>query len=151
MVSNGSAIKVIGYFIDFSINFQTGSFGTVCCSLQRGRTAASKESGGDCLSDIWQGYCVLGGHGRGRSGSPWFKLATSDLILSKPGKYFLYCFIHPIFSSFGFWYFGHFSCVIFFPFFLSCPSCLAKCKHRLCNIFITSLPKVSINEKRKMG
>ena len=27
------------------------------------------------------------------------------------------CFVHPIFSSFGFWYFGHFSCVIFFPFF----------------------------------
>ena len=24
------------------------------------------------------------------------------------------CFVHPIFSSFGFWYFGHFSCVIFF-------------------------------------
>ena len=23
------------------------------------------------------------------------------------------CFIHPIFSSYGFWYFGHFSCVIF--------------------------------------
>ena len=28
------------------------------------------------------------------------------------------CFVPPIFSSFGFWYyFGHFSCVIFFPFF----------------------------------
>ena len=26
-------------------------------------------------------------------------------------------FVHLIFSSFGFWYFGHFSCVIFFPFF----------------------------------
>ena len=26
-------------------------------------------------------------------------------------------FIHPIFSSFGFGYFGHFSCMIFFPFF----------------------------------
>ena len=25
-------------------------------------------------------------------------------------------------------YFGHFSCVIFFPFFPSCPSCLAECK-----------------------
>ena len=24
------------------------------------------------------------------------------------------CFVHPIFSSFGFWYFGHFSFVIFF-------------------------------------
>ena len=26
-------------------------------------------------------------------------------------------FVHPIFSSFSFWYFGHFSCVIFFPLF----------------------------------
>ena len=31
------------------------------------------------------------------------------------------CFVHPIFSSFGFWYFGHFSCVIFFPFFSVLP------------------------------
>ena len=40
-----------------------------------------------------------------------------------PGKWCLNfkCFVHPTFSSFGFWYF---SCVIFFPFF---PSCLAKC------------------------
>ena len=29
----------------------------------------------------------------------------------------IYCFVHPIFSSFVFWYFDHFSCVIFFPFF----------------------------------
>ena len=36
--------------------------------------------------------------------------------------------------AFGFWYFGHFSCVIFFPVRPSCPSCLAKCKQRLCNI-----------------
>ena len=47
---------------------------------------------------------------------------------------------------FVFWYFGHFSCVIFFPFFFpSCPSCLAKCKQRLHNIFVTK------NQKRKMG
>ena len=31
------------------------------------------------------------------------------------------CFFHPIFSSFGFWYSGHY----LFP---SCPSCLAKFK-----------------------
>ena len=48
------------------------------------------------------------------------------------------CFVHSIFLSFGFWYFGHFSCVIFFPFFQSCPSCLAKCKQRLRNIFVFS-------------
>ena len=70
------------------------------------------------------------------------------------GKYFQFrisiCtkyFVHPIFLSFGFWYFGHFSCMIFFPIFLSCPSCLAKCKQRLhiifvC-IFVTLLPKVT--------
>ena len=55
------------------------------------------------------------------------------------------CFVHPIFSYFGFWYFGHFSCVIFFP---SCPSCLAKCKQRLRKI--TSSPKVTKNQKQKM-
>ena len=48
-------------------------------------------------------------------------------------KYVGMCFVHPIFSSFGFCYFGHFSCVIFSPS-RSCPSCLAKCKQRLCNI-----------------
>ena len=59
---------------------------------------------------------------------------------------------------FGFWYFSQFSCVIFFPFFrllqlrdfLSlfwpCPSCLAKCKQRFCNIFVTGLPKVTKNK-----
>ena len=58
------------------------------------------------------------------------------------------CFVHPIFSFFGFWYFGHFSCVIFFPvFFPFCPSCLAKCKQRLRNIFVTSSPKVTKNKK----
>ena len=55
-----------------------------------------------------------------------------------------FCFVHLIFSSFGFWYFGHFSCVIFFP--LQTPSCLAKCKQRLCNIFVTLLPKVTKNQ-----
>ena len=44
--------------------------------------------------------------------------------------------------------FGHFSCVILFPFFPSCPSCLAKCKQRLRNIFVTSSPKVTKNQKR---
>ena len=46
------------------------------------------------------------------------------------------CFDHPIFLYFGFWYIGHFSCVIFFPVFWSSPSCLAKCKQRLSNIFV---------------
>ena len=28
-----------------------------------------------------------------------------------------YCLVHPIFLSFSFWHFGHFNCLIFFPFF----------------------------------
>ena len=45
------------------------------------------------------------------------KLGTIFLVL---------CFIHPIFSSFCFWYFGHFSCVIFFLFFSVLP--ILPCK-----------------------
>ena len=33
---------------------------------------------------------------------------------------YVYCFIHPI-LSFVFWYFGHFSCMIFIPFFSVLP------------------------------
>ena len=39
--------------------------------------------------------------------------------------------------------------LVTFCFFLSCPSCLAKCKQRLCNIFVTSLPKVPKVTKNK--
>ena len=46
------------------------------------------------------------------------------------------------------WFFDHFSIVIFFP---SCPSCLAKCKQRLRNIFLTLSPKVTKNQNRKNG
>ena len=35
--------------------------------------------------------------------------------------------------------------------FPSYPSCLAKCKQRSCNIFVTSLPKVTKNQKWKNG
>ena len=62
-----------------------------------------------------------------------------------------FCFAHPIFLSVGFWYFGHFSSVILFPFFPSCPSCLVKCKQRLYNIFVTSSPKVTKNQNTKFG
>ena len=49
------------------------------------------------------------------------------------------CFVHPIFLSFGFWYFGNFIRVISFPlFFQSCLSCLAKCKQRLHKIVVLS-------------
>ena len=43
--------------------------------------------------------------------------------------------------------------MIFIPFFLSCPSCLAKCKQRLRNIFVFSqlVAKVTENQKRKIG
>ena len=67
------------------------------------------------------------------------------LVLHQEVRLF-FCFVRPIFSSFGFWYFAHFSCVIFFLF-PSCPSCLAKCRQRLRNIFVTSLPKVTKNQK----
>ena len=36
------------------------------------------------------------------------------------------CFVHPIFLSFGFWYFGHFSCMIFFPVFSVLPNLPCK-------------------------
>ena len=49
-----------------------------------------------------------------------FEKKIRVILLRKARKeeitYFL-CFVHPIFSSFGFWYFGHFSCMIFFPVF----------------------------------
>ena len=49
------------------------------------------------------------------------------------------CFVHPIFPSFGFWYFGHFRNMIFFPvFFPSCPSCLENFNLILRNIFVFS-------------
>ena len=41
-------------------------------------------------------------------------------------KMLMNCFVHPIFSSFGFWYFGHFSCVIFFLVFSVLP--ILPCK-----------------------
>ena len=57
------------------------------------------------------------------------------------------CFVHPIFSSFCFWYFGHFSCVIFFQFFFRLAHlALQKCKHF--HIFVTSLPKVTKNQTK---
>ena len=56
--------------------------------------------------------------------------------------YFHKCFVHPIFSTFGFLYFGHFSWIIFFPFFF-----FAKCKQGLSNIFASSLSKVTKNQK----
>ena len=46
------------------------------------------------------------------------------------------CFVHPIFSSFGFWYFGHFSCMIFFPVFFHLAHLALQ--QRLCNIFVFS-------------
>ena len=45
--------------------------------------------------------------------------------------------------------FGHFSCVIFFPFFPSCPSCFAKCKKRLCNYYFCNfITKNGTNETK---
>ena len=64
-----------------------------------------------------------------RKNSPW-KLKISkfshgdtnaDKLSCLSFLIFDICFVHPIFSSFGFWYFGHFSYVIFFPFFSILP------------------------------
>jgi len=41
---------------------------------------------------------------------------SSKIVWTRP-KLFDPCFVHPIFSPFGFGYFGHFSCMIFFRFF----------------------------------
>ena len=38
-------------------------------------------------------------------------------FLGLGGNFIYICFVLPIFLSFVFWYFGHFSCPIFFPFF----------------------------------
>ena len=48
-----------------------------------------------------------------------------------------YCFVHPILLSFGFW--CCISCVFIFLFvFLTGPSCLARCKQKLRNVFVFS-------------
>jgi len=61
------------------------------------------------------------------------------------------CFVYPIFSSFGFWYFGHFVSWFSFRFFPSCPSCLAKCKQILSKIFVYFCNFVAkSDQKRKM-
>ena len=51
--------------------------------------------------------------------------AQDDLVIPATEKpeaegnafYINIFFVHPIFLSFGFWYFGQFSCMIFFPYF----------------------------------
>ena len=57
------------------------------------------------------------------------------------------CFVHPM-LSFCFWYLGHLVAWFSIRFF---PSCLAKCKQRLRNIFIFLSPKVTKNQKWRMG
>ena len=56
--------------------------------------------------------------------------------------------------SFGFRYFGHFSCVIFFPLFSVLPILPWKMKTKITQyfrIFVTWLPKVTQNQNLKMG
>ena len=57
----------------------------------------------------------------------------------------------PYFCLLGFWYFGHFSCVILFSFFQSCPSCKAKCNriYILFSYFRNFVTKS--DQKPKMG
>ena len=73
------------------------------------------------------------------SDTTWSPPPSEEMNVISEKKITNICFVHPIFSSFRFWCFGHFSCVIFSPvFFLSCPSRLAKCKQRLHNIVVFS-------------
>jgi len=58
----------------------------------------------------------------------------------------MFCSSH-IFVLWFFGVIGHFSCMIFFPFISVSPNCLTKCKQRLSNIFVTSTPKVTKDEK----
>ena len=60
-------------------------------------------------------------------------------------------FVHPINLSFGFWYFGHFSCVIFFLFFFRLAHLALQNVNKdyatFC-IFLTLSPKVTKNQRR---
>ena len=65
-----------------------------------------------------------------------------------------FCFVHPIFASFDFWYFGHFSWVIIFPVFF----CLAHLALQNVNkdyviflYFRNFVAKSDQKPKRKMG
>ena len=66
----------------------------------------------------------------------------------------IYCFVHPIFSFFGFWYFGHFSCVIFFPFFFHFAHLALQNVNKdyvIFSYFRNFMPKVTKTKKPKMG
>ena len=52
-------------------------------------------------------------------------------------------------SVFWFLVFWSLQLLDFLSFFPSCPSCLAKCKQRLRNIFVTSSPKVTKTKNEK--
>jgi len=64
-----------------------------------------------------------------------------------------FCFIHSIFSSFGFWYFGHFSFVIFFPFFPVLPilPCKMQTKIIIFSYFRNFVTKSDQKPKTKNG
>ena len=75
------------------------------------------------LKSLGSVQCLQGGwtsiQHRGQYGNPknYFSKNWIDYVqgFGRPGTYTaVYCFIHPIFLSFGFWYFCHFSCAIFF-------------------------------------
>ena len=69
----------------------------------------------------------------------WAICCSATLLVTQCKPFENLCFVHPIFLSLGFGYFGHFSCMIFLlVFFPSGPSCLAKCKQILRNIFVFS-------------
>ena len=79
----------------------------------------------------------------------WFQWKHTGYLFSK--DIFLIqhlCLVYPIFLSFGFYYFGHFNCVIFFPFF-----CLAHLALQNVNkdYIINSFAKIDQKPKTKYG
>ena len=79
----------------------------------------------------------------------WWNFLILFTEFGKKGKLFkggYYCFIHPIFRLLVFGTLVTLVAGFLFRFFPPCPSCLAKCKQRLHNIFITSSPKVTKNQ-----
>ena len=65
---------------------------------------------------------------------PIICLVSDSEIFGNESK--LLCFVHPIFSSFGLWYFVHFSYVIFFPVFFCLDHLALQNVHKKYAIFL---------------
>ena len=63
--------------------------------------------------------------------------------------FLIYCFVHPIFLSFCFWCFGHFSCVIFFQVFFCLAHLALKNVNKDYVIFCNFVTKYSKSKNNK--